>query len=98
MGSPREKGHGTKQHHLRHTLGALPDTGMELILYDYGTLFEHNKMLNDCFGNKPLTFKMSRNNVNFEVGPLYTLKQVIAPEKDGFLAKSRNCGPLRFKY
>ena len=32
-------------------------------------------MLNDCFENKPLTFQMPRNNVSFEVTPLYTLTQ-----------------------
>ena len=32
-------------------------------------------MLNDCFGNKSLTFQMPRNNVNFEVTPMYTLTQ-----------------------
>ena len=29
----------------------------------YCTLFEHTEMLNDCFGNKRLTFHMPRNNV-----------------------------------
>ena len=28
----------------------------------YCTLFEHMKMLNDCFGNKGLTFQMPKNN------------------------------------
>ena len=35
----------------------------------YCTLFEHKKMLNDCFGNKELTFQMPKNNLNFEVTP-----------------------------
>ena len=46
-------------------------------LYDHRTVlfFEDKKVLNDFFGNKPFTFQMPRNNVNFEVTPLYTLTQ-----------------------
>ena len=36
MGTPREKGQGTKRRQLRHTPGALPDTRMEPNLYDHG--------------------------------------------------------------
>ena len=54
-------------------------------------LYEHKKMLNDCFGNKRLTFHMPRNGdnpVNFDV----------ASGKDGFPVKSGNCGSLTIKY
>ena len=37
MGSPREKGQGTKRRQLRHTHGALLDTRMGAKLYNYGT-------------------------------------------------------------
>ena len=36
MGTPPEKGQGTKRRQLRHTPGALPDTRMEPNLYDRG--------------------------------------------------------------
>ena len=55
-------------------------------------------MLNDYFKNKPLTLQMPRNDVNFEMPPLYSLTQRITSEKDGFTAKSENNGALRFKY
>ena len=38
MGSPWEKGQGTKLHQLRHTPGALSGTIMEPNLYDHGTV------------------------------------------------------------
>ena len=49
---------------------------------------------------KPLTFQIPRNNVNFQVTPLYTLTQRNCVRKKCcfFPAKSGNCGSLRFKY
>ena len=55
-------------------------------------------MLNGCLGNKPLTFHMPRNNVNFEAAPLLTLTQRNCVRKDGFPMKSLKFDSLRFKY
>ena len=46
-------------------------------------------MLNDCFGDKPLTFQMPRNDVNFEVALLSTLTQRYCVRKVDFRRKMK---------
>ena len=78
-------------HHSRYLISECNQ--LSTIMTQY--FFEHKKVINDCFRNKPLIFQMQKNNVNFEATALKTLTQRNCIRKRWLFV---HCGSFGFKY